>query len=45
MKAVEVATDSKRLPSLARKHEVGRLEMTEVPGWIFISAGDVNQSC
>lgn len=39
MKAVEVATDNKRLLSLARKHRVGRLEMTEVPGWVSVSAG------
>lgn len=38
MKAVEAAIDIKRLLSPARKHRVGRLEMTEVPGWVFISA-------
>lgn len=39
MRAVEVATDSKRLLRLSRKHRVGRLGMTQVPGWVSVSAG------
>ena len=36
VEAVEVATESKRLPSLVMEHEVGR---QEVPGWVSVSAG------
>lgn len=39
VRAVEVATGSKRLLRLSRKHRVGRLEMTQVPGWVCVSAG------
>lgn len=39
VKAVEVLTGNKRPLSLARKPRVGRLEMTEVPGWVSISTG------
>lgn len=39
VRAAEVATGSERLLRLSRKHRGGRLEMTQVPGWVSVSAG------
>lgn len=44
MKAVEVATDNKRLLSLAKKHRLGRLEMTGPRLVLHLSWIILNQS-